>query len=650
MSNQNHSQFKVKLQSMHILARTFVIATLLFVGGFLAVPSAHASSATSTATSSAVLSVTGISAVQSAALADNTYTDGWKWVFNVTVPQSETILKMKFADWSGVLSNIPAGSNIRFYSLQSSNVFDESHAISIGTSSVYSDTMYLLPNSDLDATTTGRQIQIIVEVKIPTGSSDGAYSSTYGILTNQNVVPPVITGTSADISAQATSSAGAAVSFATPTATDLVDGTTTVSCIPPSGSIFPIGTTNVVCSATDTGNVTATSSFNINILANSTTTNSSLASLIVSAGTLSPIFSSTTLSYTDSVANATDTIIVTPTATNASSTVTINGFLISNGSSSSPIVLSVGTTTITTIVTAQNGINNSTYVIDILRAATSTGTSTGGTGGGTGTTTATTTYNISVSYQTGGTATGGGVFNVGATVTAIAVPDAGYIFNNWTGGPQVSTSTTYTFIADQNRTLVASFTLATTTGGGGTGTTSTSTTYSMVASPTSATSGSSITLTWSAPTSRNTHPLDWVGLYLVGDANISYGAWKYTSSTSTGTFITNAPVIAGTYEFRYLLDNGYISAATSNPITVTASSTGGTGGTGGGIGGTVGGTGTTTATTTLSGGSCAPTDTSWNIISTTTPTSVIFWAIGINNVGSLPNASSGPTWLGSYNY
>ncbi len=50
---------------------------------------------------------------------------------------------------------------------------------------------------------------------------------------------------------EATSVAGAVVSFALPTATDLVDGTLTASCTPASGSTFLIGTTTVTCGATD---------------------------------------------------------------------------------------------------------------------------------------------------------------------------------------------------------------------------------------------------------------------------------------------------------------------------------------------------------------------------------------------------------------
>jgi large repetitive protein len=54
----------------------------------------------------------------------------------------------------------------------------------------------------------------------------------------------------ADTTAEATSSSGAKVGFAT-SATDAVDGSTSVTCTPASGSQFALGTTTVSCSSTD---------------------------------------------------------------------------------------------------------------------------------------------------------------------------------------------------------------------------------------------------------------------------------------------------------------------------------------------------------------------------------------------------------------
>ena len=65
----------------------------------------------------------------------------------------------------------------------------------------------------------------------------------------------------ADLEVNATSRNGALVSYTAPTATDDVDGTVPVTCLPASGSVFPRGTTNVTCTATDAAGNVATSSF-----------------------------------------------------------------------------------------------------------------------------------------------------------------------------------------------------------------------------------------------------------------------------------------------------------------------------------------------------------------------------------------------------
>ncbi len=71
------------------------------------------------------------------------------------------------------------------------------------------------------------------------------------------------------------------------------------------------------------------------------------------------------------------------------------------------------------------------------------------------------TYTITVSANptNGGTATGGGSYNQGASCTVRATAANGYTFTNWTeGGNVVSTNATYTFTVNANRNLVANFT------------------------------------------------------------------------------------------------------------------------------------------------------------------------------------------------
>ena len=68
-----------------------------------------------------------------------------------------------------------------------------------------------------------------------------------------DVTPPVVTVD--DQTVEATSPAGAVINYPA-TALDNVDGPLTPTCVPPPGSTFPLGSTGVTCTATDTaGNV-----------------------------------------------------------------------------------------------------------------------------------------------------------------------------------------------------------------------------------------------------------------------------------------------------------------------------------------------------------------------------------------------------------
>jgi hypothetical protein len=70
------------------------------------------------------------------------------------------------------------------------------------------------------------------------------------------------------------------------------------------------------------------------------------------------------------------------------------------------------------------------------------------------------TFNVATSALpvAGGSASGGGTYTSGASVTVVAAASAGYIFVNWTeGGVAVSPLASYTFTVGANRTLTANF-------------------------------------------------------------------------------------------------------------------------------------------------------------------------------------------------
>jgi len=74
---------------------------------------------------------------------------------------------------------------------------------------------------------------------------------------------PVFTGVPDTITAYATSTQGAKVTYATPTATDALEGPVDVSCTPASGSQFHPGTTTVTCTAADSRGNPASATFTV---------------------------------------------------------------------------------------------------------------------------------------------------------------------------------------------------------------------------------------------------------------------------------------------------------------------------------------------------------------------------------------------------
>src|ERR1035437_5614910 len=107
------------------------VTTIAFVFGGIFVP---ISSANASDVVPVVLGTTQVTAVQTFATAGGGFANGWKWVFDVTVPANETVLKMKFADFIGTTDSIPAAGNIRFYSNQSTNASASTSAITISGS------------------------------------------------------------------------------------------------------------------------------------------------------------------------------------------------------------------------------------------------------------------------------------------------------------------------------------------------------------------------------------------------------------------------------------------------------------------------------------------------------------------------------------
>ncbi len=98
----------------------------------------------------------------------------------------------------------------------------------------------------------------------------------------------------------------------------------------------------------------------------SQSSDATLRALSVSAGSISPAFSSTTYAYTVSVASGVTSTTVTPTVNHSAATVTVNGTVVASGSPSGAIALAVGDNVITVRVTAENG-DTQDYTVTITR-------------------------------------------------------------------------------------------------------------------------------------------------------------------------------------------------------------------------------------------------------------------------------------------
>lgn len=95
--------------------------------------------------------------------------------------------------------------------------------------------------------------------------SAGATGSTSFRMNVTDKTPPVLSGVPAGATGDTPDAAGMNIDWTAPSAADIVDGTVRVTCAPASGSLFPVGSTPVECSAADAQGNVATASFNVDV-------------------------------------------------------------------------------------------------------------------------------------------------------------------------------------------------------------------------------------------------------------------------------------------------------------------------------------------------------------------------------------------------
>ena len=104
--------------------------------------------------------------------------------------------------------------------------------------------------------------------------------------------------------------------------------------------------------------------------------------------------------------------------------------------------------------------------------------------------------------------------------------------------------------------------------------------YTISASPSTVAPGGTITVNWTAPSTHSA--TDWVSIFAVGQANTTCGSgctnFKHIPAGTSGAVTLTAgnsvgtPLAPGTYEVRYLLNDGYTEPAPNARRTVTVAS------------------------------------------------------------------------------
>jgi alpha-tubulin suppressor-like RCC1 family protein len=193
-------------------------------------------------------------------------------------------------------------------------------------------------------------------------------SSLSGLTLNSGTLSPTfVSGTKVYTASvpNATTSMTVTPTVTDATATIKVNGTTVASGTA-SGAIQLAVGTNTITIAVTAQDGTTISTYTVTVTRPPSAI-ATLSGLNLSSGTLSPVFVSPTTSYTASVPNATTSLTVTPTVTDATATIKVNGTIVASGAASGVIQLAVGTNTITTAVTAQDGTTASTYTVTVTR-------------------------------------------------------------------------------------------------------------------------------------------------------------------------------------------------------------------------------------------------------------------------------------------
>lgn len=172
-------------------------------------------------------------------------------------------------------------------------------------------------------------------------------TAAYNAEVNKNTTSVTVTATAQDINAAVTINGQALTSLSVP---------------------LSQGANSITILVTAQDNITV-KNYNINVYRLTPTVDSSntnLASLILSVGSISPSFDPVTTYYTDQVPNGAFEIYFTPTASGVNAAITVDSVPVASGATSQAVSLNVGLNTIIVMVAAENG-SVKNYTVDITR-------------------------------------------------------------------------------------------------------------------------------------------------------------------------------------------------------------------------------------------------------------------------------------------
>lgn len=137
---------------------------------------------TSSTASSTPLALDDTEAIDTTGTANGEWADGWEWLLSFTIPDDENQFQMRFTNFASDDDEIAAADNIRYFTSQSDSATSSARAVVIEEEGEYAEAITL--TGDADAATPGRQVDVTVQVKIPFGTPEGAYTTTFGVRTD----------------------------------------------------------------------------------------------------------------------------------------------------------------------------------------------------------------------------------------------------------------------------------------------------------------------------------------------------------------------------------------------------------------------------------------------------------------------------------